>query len=98
MLFRSLSPGEGAFPQVSEGLSFVIDRGEGNCENILIRGKPIDPNRTYKIVTNSYLAGGGDGYGMFLKALDRHDSSVFQRDVLIEYIRHLGGHISPKLK
>jgi len=94
----TLSPGEGAFPQVSEGLSFAINRGEGRCENILIRGNPIDPNRTYKIVTNSYLAGGGDGYGMFLKALDRHDFSVFQRDVLIEYIRHLGGSIKPETK
>ena len=94
----ALSPGEGAFPQVSEGLSFEINREQGRCENVLIKGKPIDQKKTYKIVTNSYLADGGDGYGMFLKALDRHDFSVFQRDVLVEYIQHLGGTINPETK
>jgi 5'-nucleotidase/UDP-sugar diphosphatase len=94
----ALSPGEGAFPQVSEGLSFAINRERKRCEDILIRGKPIDQNRTYKIVTNSYLAAGGDGYGMFRKAINSYDSSVFQRDVLIAYIQHLGGTINPEKK
>ena len=50
----------------------------------------VGPSRTYKIVTNSYLAHGGDGYTMFLS---RYDSSRFQRDVLIDYIRYLGSSI-----
>ncbi|MCP4666468.1 MAG: bifunctional metallophosphatase/5'-nucleotidase, partial [Deltaproteobacteria bacterium] len=70
----TLSPGAGAFPQVSEGLRFAINHGVGRCENILIRGKPIDPNRIYRIATNSYLAGGGDGYSIFSKAVKKKDS------------------------
>ena len=58
----------------------------------------VDQKKTYKIVTNSYLAAGGDGYGMFMKALNSYDSSMFQRDVLIEYIQHLGGIINPDTK
>jgi hypothetical protein len=28
--------------------------------------------------------------------MDAYDSSMFQRDVLIEYIEHLGGRIKPQ--
>jgi 5'-nucleotidase/UDP-sugar diphosphatase len=93
----TLSGGKGAFPQVSEGLSFTINRAEGRCENILINGKPFDQKGTYKIATNSYLAHGGDGYRMLLNAVDKYDSSMFQRDVFIEYIKFLGGQIKPKM-
>jgi 5'-nucleotidase/UDP-sugar diphosphatase len=94
----TVQPGNGAFPQVSDGISFTINRVTGKCENILIDGKPIDPDKTYKIVTNSYLGSGGDGYKVFLKAADRFDSSTFQRDILVEYIKHLGGDIRPEIK
>jgi len=94
----AVQPGDGAFPQVSNGVSFTINRAIGKCDNILIDGKPIDPDKTYKIVTNSYLGSGGDGYKVFLKALDRFDSSTFQRDILVEYIKHLGGNIKPEVK
>ncbi len=96
--FATIERGSGAFPQVSEGLNFTINYATGRCEDIFIYGKPIDPDRTYKIVTNSYLANGGDGYKMFLKAVDRFESSMIQRDVLIEYIKSLGGTIRPEVK
>ncbi len=86
----------GAFPQVSEGVSFTLNKQKRKCENILIQGKPLEKAKTYKIATNSYLAGGGDGYKIFLQALDLYDTSAFQRDVLIKYIQHLGGKIKPK--
>ena len=94
----TVQPGNGAFPQVSDGVSFTINRSTVRCENILIDGNPIDPDRTYKIVTNSYLGSGGDGYKVFLKAVDRFDSSTFQRNILVEYIKHLGGNIKPEVK
>ena len=86
----------GAFPQVSEGLSFTINRAAQKCENIRMDGNRIDPDRTYRIVTNSFLASGGDGYKMLLKAVRKYDSSMLQRDVLIEYIKYLGGSVRPK--
>jgi 5'-nucleotidase/UDP-sugar diphosphatase len=93
----TISSGQGGFPQVSEGVSIVIDKNKERCTQIMINGKPLDTNRTYKIATNSYLAAGGDGYRMLLKALDAYDSSMVQRDVLIEYIEHQGGRIKPQI-
>jgi len=92
----TISSGQGAFPQVSEGVSMIIDTSGKQCTQVMINGKPLDTSRTYKIATNSYLAAGGDGYRILLKAIDAYDSSMFQRDVLIEYIEHLGGRIKPQ--
>jgi len=92
----TISRGQGGFPQVSEGVSMTIDVSKKRCTRVMINGKPLDSSKTYKIATNSYLAAGGDGYKIFLKATDTYDSSMFQRDVLIEYIEHLGGRIKPQ--
>lgn len=92
-----LPEGAGGFPQVSDGMSFTINRVTGRCEEIRIKGKALDPARTYRIATNSYLAAGGDGYRMFLNAVDRYDSSSFLRDVFADYLKHLGGVITPSV-
>ncbi len=92
-----ISSGQGGFPQVSEGVSMTIDMSKKKCTQVMINGKPLDKSRNYKIATNSYLAAGGDGYRIFLKAIDAYDSSMFQRDVLIEYIEYLGGRIKPQI-
>ncbi|MEW6380799.1 MAG: 5'-nucleotidase C-terminal domain-containing protein [bacterium] len=88
--------GRGGFPQVSEGVNLIVNHPAGTMERALLNGKPIDSGKIYKVATNSYLAAGGDGYRVLRKAIDRYDTSVFQRDVLIEYIRHLGGRIRPR--
>jgi 5'-nucleotidase / UDP-sugar diphosphatase len=93
----SISRGQGAFPQVSAGLSITLNPLTKKCENIMINGEPFDPGRTYKIATNSYLAAGGDGYRMLLNGLHRYDSSVSLRDVVMMYIKHLGGTIKPRI-
>jgi len=94
----AVQPGEGAFPQVSRGVHVVINRSTGKCESLMIHGEPIDPERTYRIATNSYLASGGDGYRVFLEGLDVFNSSTPQREVLVEYIKHLGGRIRPEVE
>ncbi|HOV46336.1 MAG TPA: 5'-nucleotidase C-terminal domain-containing protein [Exilispira sp.] len=83
----TIPQGKGAFPQVSDGVSFTINYEKGTCENILVGGKPIDPDATYKVATNSYMATGGDGYVAFTKAINSYDTSMFQRDIMIEYIK-----------
>jgi 5'-nucleotidase/UDP-sugar diphosphatase len=87
--------GHGAMPQVSEGVSFVIDSAGGTVSEVTINGVPIDPEREYVVATNSYLAAGGDGYRVILKKVSEYDTSLMQRDALIEYILHLGGKIRP---
>ena len=73
VLERSVSvyPREsGGFLQVS-GLSFVFDpaRAPGQrVVRVVVGGEPLDPARRYKLATNSYTAGGGDGYAMLATA------------------------------
>lgn len=93
----TIADGRGAFPQVSEGIRFTMNRKTGKCEDILIGGNPIDPDRFYKIATNLYLARGGDGYDMFWRASKRQALYETQKNVLNQYIKAVGGRISPKV-
>ena len=88
----------GAMPQVSEGVSFTINVSANSISNLLINGKPVDPAKTYKVATNSYLASGGDGYKPFTNNVDYYDSALMQRDAFIEYVISLGGTITPEVK
>ena len=94
----TIPQGSGAFPQVSEGVKFSVNYHTGRCENISIKGQPIDAAKLYRVATNSYMAAGGDGYQAFLKAVEKYDTSVFQRDALISYLMNLGGSIKPEVK
>jgi len=80
----------GRFPQVA-GLSFVWDPsvapGEGRIKEVLVAGRPIDPDAIYGVVTNNFVRGGGDGYKVFAaKATDAYDYGPDLADVLAEYI------------
>lgn len=88
----------GAMPQVSKEVSFVIDTAAGTVSDLLINGQPVDPNKEYRIATNSYLASGGDGYDVFKRKVDFFDTSLMQRDAFIEYVIALGGTITPKVE
>lgn len=92
----SIAEGSGAFPQFSSGVNVVLDRTTRKIGRVLIKGEPIDANRSYKIATNSYLAAGGDGYKVFLDAREKFDTAALQQPVLIEYIRSMG--LSPKVE
>jgi 5'-nucleotidase len=57
----------GRFPQVS-GIRFYFDltRPSGNrVVGITVNGRPLDPKKTYTLVTTGFIAGGGDQYEMF---------------------------------
>jgi len=95
--FPTIPRGKGGFPQVSKGVEFTVDFTSGETRDISINGEPIDPGRTYKVATNSFLATGGDKYVMMTNGY-QYDTSRFQRDTLIDYIQHLGGSITPKVE
>jgi 5'-nucleotidase / UDP-sugar diphosphatase len=87
------------FPQVSGGLEMTVETGSGRLRKARIHGKPLNPGRTYRIATNSYLAAGGDGYRMLSDSGYVHDTSVCQREALTAYVRHLGKRLpSPEGK
>jgi 5'-nucleotidase len=55
--------------QVSEGAGFAWRRGpDGDAlvpGSVTIGGAPLDPGRTYRVVTNGFLAAGGDSFTAF---------------------------------
>jgi 5'-nucleotidase / UDP-sugar diphosphatase len=60
----------GRFPVVS-GLQMTFDprRPVGDrVVSVTINGKPLSLDRTYSLAVNEFMAAGGDGYGMLVKA------------------------------
>ncbi len=92
----TIERGKGAFPQVSSEIDVTFDFTTGETRDLTISGKPVDPNKNYRVATNSYMAAGGDGYSMMTASSYRYDTSAFQRDVTIDYIIDKGGTLMPK--
>ena len=82
MLFNRMAQ-SGGWP-ISKEVNFHISEGEAT--NVLISGKPIEPERVYRILMPDYVAVGGSDCD-FLVEMPRKDSGVFTRDIIIEYIR-----------
>ena len=83
---------EGAFPYVA-GARYVADmtRPQGQritSVEVRLEGKwlPLDSARTYRLVTNSYLARGGDGYAMLKTAAPRTDTGFVDVQAFIEFV------------
>jgi 5'-nucleotidase len=60
----------GGFPQVS-GLQFVVftdKKTPDRVHNVLVNGVPLNPDSTYTVATNDFMAVGGDGFTMFSDA------------------------------
>lgn len=67
----------GRFPQVS-GLRFTYDPAAApghRLRDVLVAGRPAEPDRAYKLATTDYLAAGGDGYAMLKAAKVLVDAS-----------------------
>jgi len=84
----------GRFPQVS-GMTIEYDprRPPGKrIVSIRIGGRPLDPNKTYRIATNDFLARGSDGYTGFAGApqlIPADDSPLLANEAMV-YVRKLG--------
>ncbi|MEU9637677.1 bifunctional metallophosphatase/5'-nucleotidase [Streptomyces tendae] len=53
--------------QVSSGLTYTLDLTKSGADRVVtdsirLNGSPIDENATYRVASNSFLAGGGDGF------------------------------------
>ncbi len=75
--------------QVSNGFSYSWSLGApvGNkvdIASIMINGVPIDPNGSYRVTVNSFLADGGDGFSVLTQGTDRLGGAV-DLDALAEY-------------
>jgi 2',3'-cyclic-nucleotide 2'-phosphodiesterase (5'-nucleotidase family) len=86
--------GRGGFGQVS-GLSFEI--AADGPRNVRVGGLPVDPKQRYRLVTNSYTASGGDGYGAIGKSTARQDTDLTVREAVMTGLRQLKT-VSPKVE
>ena len=60
-----------------------------------INGKPFDPDATYAVITNNFIAAGGDTYYAFAAEEDQYDTGITVDTIVMDYItEELGGVIS----
>jgi 5'-nucleotidase/UDP-sugar diphosphatase len=85
--------GNGAFLHVS-GLKWTI--AGDKAQNVMVGGQPIDLAKPFKVVTNNFMASGGDGYAM-LKPLPQEDTGFVDADALKDYVTKFD-KIEPKLE
>ncbi|RYH07935.1 bifunctional UDP-sugar hydrolase/5'-nucleotidase [Tropicimonas sp. IMCC6043] len=88
--------GGGRFPQVA-GIKFTWDPaaepGSRVVEVMVAEGDgwaPIDPAKSYYLVSNNFVRGGGDGYAMFRDAKNAYDFGPDLADVTAEYLAEMG--------
>ena len=78
------------------GFAFSFDEETRVPAEIQVAGAPLDPARTYRLVTSDYLADGGGRIGVIWDPVAREDLNMLLRDAFIEYIRTTGS-INPVL-
>ncbi|WP_348788755.1 ExeM/NucH family extracellular endonuclease [Leifsonia sp. NPDC080035] len=74
---------------LSKNVSYTYDvtRAEGDrITSILVNGAPIDPAKSYRIGSFSFLLQGGDNFRAFAAGKDTRDSGLIDRDAWIGYI------------
>lgn len=95
--------GAGRFPQVA-GLKYSFDKtkpaGSRLVGDVLTEENgawvKLDPAKTYSLVTNNFVRGGGDGYALFgSNALNAYDFGPPLENVLADYIASKGGSYTP---
>lgn len=77
--------------QVSEGLSYQWDelKPEGQKivpDSVKLNGERLDMNTSYRVVTNNFLAEGGDGFPAFKKGGNRAPTNIRDIDALTQYL------------
>jgi 5'-nucleotidase / UDP-sugar diphosphatase len=92
---------QGRFPQVS-GLKMTYDLTKPPGSRVLsvsIKGAPLDANKLYKVVTNDFMAAGGDGFSAFTKGKMIIDASggILMATKVMNYIA-AKGTVSPTVE
>lgn len=87
-----IEEGGGRFPQVA-GLKFSFDKSKPVGSRLVsVETKegdafvPLDPNKTYSLVSNNFMRAGGDGYSVFKKAENAYDYGPGLEIVLADYL------------
>ena len=90
----AVEDGAGRFPQVA-GLRFKLDLSvapeQGRVSEVELRHEDgwqaLDADATYTLVTNNFMAGGGDGYAMLRDGgMNGYDTAIDMAEVLARYL------------
>jgi len=73
-------------PHPISGLKFTISNSN-SAKDIQIQGKKIDASKIYYVLTNDYLANGGDNMTFFKKGIQRFDLDYKLRNIVIDYFK-----------
>ncbi len=91
--FSKVEDGAGRFPHVS-GIVVTADLKQApgaRVVSVMIGNKPIDPAATYKLATNDYMLGGGDGFsGLAMKTLVGANSGKLMANDVMALIKKQG--------
>jgi 5'-nucleotidase len=75
---------------VSAGTSYTLDPSKAagsRVSNLMVSGKPVEPTATYRIVTNSFMADGGDGVVTLKNSTGyRYDTNTLDIDAFVDYL------------
>ncbi|AEC02188.1 bifunctional metallophosphatase/5'-nucleotidase [Parasphaerochaeta coccoides] len=83
--YRLLPEQNGAFAQTDLQVVYNRFAAPGSrIKLVMLNGKAIDRNATYRVATNDFMAAGGDGYEFFGRVVSR---GSLLSDVLINYLK-----------
>jgi 5'-nucleotidase len=74
----------------SKNFTYTFDPSlplDNRITSITINGAPVDPARTYRVGTFSFLLDGGDNFHVFRSATDKRDSGLIDRDAFVAYLQ-----------
>src|SRR5690606_31377120 len=73
---------------VSAGLFYFYDPAAepgARITDVFLDGEEIDPDATYRVVTNSFLAQGGDNFATFAEGANHADSGLVDLGAFVDY-------------
>jgi 5'-nucleotidase len=86
---------------VSRGFSYTWDNARPRGDKVIaasikLNGITIKPDEGYRVIANSFLAGGSDGFSTFLKGVDRR-VGLLDVEVLVNYLSSLSPYSPPPI-
>ncbi len=98
--FLDLTASQGGVPMSGMTMRIVDSQTGKKAIDVLIGGKPIDPDAIYNVVNPDYVANGGDD-AIMLKNIPQISAGYLVRDALFDYIKELsaaGKHITAQVE
>ena len=92
LLNQPFSAGALHLLQVSKGFSYRWDAQRPADSRIvpgsvMLDGQPLVPERKYRVVSNAFLAGGGDRFSVFTQGTRVVDSKLVDLDAMLKYMQ-----------